>query len=889
MPTLERLRRMVRTLFRRPELERDMQDEMRFHVEMEAAELVRAGVPAADAMRQALLRFGGVDRYKEVARDLSGVRWISDAGADVRYALRSLARTPAFSLVAILALALGIGANAAAFGVADAIAFRPLDVHEPDRLAAVFGQRDGESGYLNLSYPVYEAVRREAAGVRDVAAFTEGPVTLEGIDGARVAWAHHVTGNLLQLLGVLPQHGRMLATEDEREPVVVLGHAIWRSQFGADPDVVGHQLRLNGTPFTVIGVAPESFVGTRLFSYAPALWVPLGMHEVTIPGSASLLEQAGGGRFQAVARLADGNALTAATASMNAVAARLIERHPGDLEGLRLRLISNRTAINPWLAPPERMRMVGFVMLSGVALVLLVACGNVANLLLARMAARRREIAIRLSLGASRGRLLRQLLTESLVLAGLGCVAALPLGLLVLEAMASLAPTLDYATAFHPSLDARVLAYAAAIALISGIIFGLAPAIRSASPRIAPALREAGRGNGPRRSRLRDALVVGQLALSLVVLIAAGLFARSLGNARAMHPGFVVDGAVVFTLDPQLGGNHDAEQTARLYRDLLEALRAVPGVQSVARGSSVPLDGSSSSMEVYAASGSSGQDAPVRVDYHIVDDDWFRVLGMEVVTGRGFAAADSMRAVPGAVISEELARRLWPGDDPLGRQLRLGRRDGDVVEVIGTTRTAKYRSLGESPRPAMALAISRSPRSRTVVVLRHEGDPAAIQAAVLRELRTIDPTLPVIGLKTLREHIAPSFAAIEGGAWAAGMFGALALALAASGLFGVVSYTVVQRTQEFAIRVALGARTRQVVRLVLARGLLLVVLGVGLGTLLVLPLGTVLSGMLFEVRPWDPVTIVSVVVLLGAIALLASVLPAYRAARVDPVIAMRSE
>ena len=879
-----RLRRAVRALLRKRDVERDMADEMSFHLEMEADDLRRGGLAHDEARRRAHVAFGGVERYKEEARAAHALRWLEDLGADLRYAARSLRRTPAFTLVAVLALGLGIGANAVVFGYVDAAAFRPLPVERPGELVAVYAAQ-GEADLLNVSYPLFEDLQRSITGLAGAAAFAEGPVSLSDAAAADVAWAHHVTDNYFPLLGVRPAHGRLLQAGDARAPVVVLGHALWTTRFGADPAVVGRTIRLNGNPFTVVGVARPEFLGTRLFSYAPALWVPVGMHAQTLPGSAGLLEGRGRSSFQVVGRLRGGVDLAQVQASADAVARRLAEAHPDVHEGLRFQLVSNRTPINPWLAPPERIRAIGRLALLGVGLVLLIACADVASLLLARMTVRRREIAIRLSLGASRGRLVRQFLTESLVLAALGCLAALPLAALALAFTEEFGPPTDFATAFRPVVDLRMVAFTAGATLAAALTFGLAPALQTASGRLAGTLRDEAASAVGRRSRLREALVVGQITTSLVVLVAAGLFARSLQNARRMDPGFRIDDAVVFTLDPQLLG-YDAVRTAELYDRLSSRLAALPGVQSVTRASSVPLDGSSSSTTVFAEGGGTSVADGVRADYNTVGAHYFETIGTPVVEGRAFAERDSAGPVEAVVVNEVLARRLWPAQPAVGKRIRLG---GDVLEVIGVSRAVKSRSLGESPRPYLSLTLFRNPRSRTTVVLRSAGDPNALYAAVRREVRALDPALPVVGLKTLREHIAVSYTAAESGASMTAMFGGLALVLAAAGLYGVIAYAVAQRTREIAVRVALGARREHVVRLVVGRGVRLALVGIGIGVVVALLLTRPLAAILYGVSPYDPVTMGAVALLLGGVSLLASALPAWRAARVDPMRALRAE
>jgi predicted permease len=893
---LRRIAVLARALFRRSAVEAELDEELRYHLEREAERHVANGMSPNEARLAAKRAFGHVGLLKEEVRDVWGARWVHDLAADARYGARALRRAPGFTLVAAVALGLGIGANAAVFSLVDAVAFRPLPAAAPDRLVALFGRQGRGDDYLSVSYRTYEDLRRAVRGFTDVAAFREGPVNLAAdatasadAPSADVAWAAHVSGNYFTVLGVRPVLGRALRPDDERQSVVVIGDALWRNRFAADPAVIGHAVRVNGAPFTVVGVMPPEFTGTRLFSFAPALWTPIGVHARTIPGSDSLLTSRTAGGFTLLGRLDDGVTVARAEAAANDVARRLAADIPDVYAGLSFRVFSNRTPINVWFGPPERMRAVGRVALFGVALVLLIACADVANLLLARMTARRREVAIRLSLGVSRGRLVRQFLVESLLLALLGLAAAVPLALLAIRASGELAPPTDYATAFRPTLDGRVLLFAAGVATLAGVVFGLAPALQASRPGIVRALREAGPGATSRRSRFRDALVVAQVTLSLVVLVTAALFARSLRNARATDPGFRVGGAVVFTLDPRLGGGYDRAHVDALYRTLLDRLAALPGVLAVSRATSLPLDGSSNSTAIWPDGRGTPADEGIRVDYSVVGEGYFAALGTPVVAGRDFALADTAAAVDPVVVNEVLARRLWPNEPALGRRLRYGPKPDDVAEVVGVMRTATYRHVGEAPRAAFAFSLLRNPVSRTTVLVRHAGDPARLYPAIRREVARLDANLPVIGLKTLREHIASSYSAAEGGAWGAGVFGLLALLLAASGIYGVISYAVTQRTREIAIRVALGARGSQVVRMVLAGGARLAALGIVLGAALTLAATRALAGLLYGVAPHDPLVIGGVALGLGAIALLASAVPAWRATRVDTIQALRAE
>jgi predicted permease len=867
----------VRQSVNRRRFEHDMDDEMRFHVEMEARDLTTRGLTMEEARVRALGVFGGEARFKEEARADLPLHWVSDFRADLRYALRSLRRTPVFTGVSMLALGIGIGANTTLFGLADATAFRPLPVSVPSRLYAIFA-RQSDGSPLNVSYPTYLDLQSGVPAFRDAAAFMERMVSLNS-DGIPVAaWGTHITDNYFSVLGLRATIGRLTQPGDHDAPVAVLSHAFWQSHFGGDPGVVGKSIRVNGAPFTVIGVAPPGFHGTRLFTYAPNLWLPIGMHAQTIPGAGDLLHDRARSSFNVLARLADDESEAAARREVDVVASRLTRDHPRAPEASRLYVVSNRTGINPWLASPERLALIGFLSLAGGWLVLLIACADVASLLLARMTSRGREIATRLALGASRGRLVRQLLTESLLLAALGAVVAIPIALIALRGSQRLAPPLDFAPAFSPAIDARSLAFTAVIAVAAALLFGLAPLVHSWSADLARMFR--GTPDNPRAGvgRLRQALVVAQVATSVVVLAVAGLFARSLDAARRIDVGFDVSHAVAFNVDPFLLGNNP-QRANELYDRIVRELSDLPGAQSVARASSIPLDGNSASTRVVAREDKA---RPVVADRFFVSRNYFETMGMAVVAGRTFASTDTL-GTERVLVNETLARRLWTsGPAHLGEQIWLDSIGGTRVEVIGVVRSHVSRQLGDPPRALLWRSLDRNSVARTSVIVRTRERPDGMMAAIRRTMQTIAPDLPVVGLRTLEEHIALAYSAAEGGAIGGSALGVVASLLAAAGIFGVVAYMVSQRTREMGIRVALGARTSQLVTLMLKSGLAPTTVGivVGVGLALAMPRG--MAAILYGVSPHDPGVLLGASVLFLLVATIAALIPAWRGARVDP-------
>jgi predicted permease len=886
---LSRFLKRLRKLVAPRRVAREIEDEMRLHIQMEAEDLVAQGVAPEEAQRRARMAFGGVDRYTEEARDAWPLRWAQRFGADVRFAVRSLRNAPSFTIAAVLALAIGMGANATIFSAIDSIAFRPLAVRNADQLVALYGSQ-GESDLLGLSYPSYKDVERGATAFSGLVAFTDGPVGVSAdIAGDRplATWAQHTSDNYFSTLGVTPALGKFFEPGDLYAPVVVLSDALWSSRFGRDRGVVGRALRINGNPFTIIGVAPAQFTGTRLFAYDPALWIPVGMHAQTIPSSAGMLEQRSGGRFLIIGRLRDGVTIEQGQASADGEAQKLAAAFPEQYREFRISAMSNRTPINPWLAPPARIALIGKIAVAGALLVLLIACANVSSLLIARTTTRRQEMAVRLSLGASRGRLLQQMLTESVVLATLGAMAAFPVHVIAMRGVHALTPELEYASTFRPTAEPRLLVYGVLLTCGAALLFGLAPALQAGARSFVSGLREAGGRAAPTWARFREALVVGQAMVSVLVLVAAGLFTRSLQHARTMDVGFPLDGAVALMMHPELTPSYDAGRTRDFYRTLHERIASLPGVTSSARAAAIPLDGTSWVRRVYVDGGSTDVRTAPAVDLNIVAPGFFTTLGSPIVEGREFLESDTAAAHELLIVNETLARRLWPDQSAIGKIVRIESPAGRKGEIIGVARNTLYRTLGERPRSAMWMSLDRNPISRTTTLVRTNGSERGLIAAIGGVVRAVDPALPVVGLRTLRQHLSVSYVSVESGAVGAAGFGILALLLAASGVFGLTAYTVSQRRREIGIRVALGARRAAVMKLVAGRALILTLVGALAGGLLAsfVPMG--FDAMLFGVSQLDVAALTGATVLFCVIGVLAALVAARRAVRLDPARVLR--
>ena len=813
---------------------------------------------------------------------------------DVRYGSRMLARSPGFTLVSVVSLALGIGVNTAVFSLFNAVLIRALPV--------VRGQERLVWLRAPSSYPDYLDYREQAQGFEGMAAATgtrEFSLTRGG--EPELVRGEFVTANYFDVLGVGAHAGRLFVEAEGREParVVVLSHQLWRARFDSDPGVVGRQVTLNGLGFTVVGVAPEGFVGTEA-GLNRELWVPLPAHALLNPPDAARVLDGGGGEdilrvrhshwLAVFARLRANVTREQAAAELAGVARRVAEAGDGRVDEATLRR-EQLLPLSGGKAPGDREQAlpVAGVVMAVLGLVLLIACANIAGLLVARAAVRRRETAIRQALGAGRARLVRQWLTESLLLSCLGGAAGLLLALWANDVMASYAAGTPLAS-LDLRLDYRVLAFTLLVSVGAGVAFGLAPALQASRIDIVTALKteDALARAGSRRSRLRAAFVTAQVTLSVVLLVCAGLFIRSLWSAHTIDPGFRVERALTVPVDLGLL-RYKSEDGRAFYRELLSRVAAQPGVESASLVRFAQLGNSFAQGQVFAEGRAAEAGEGTGAGFNIVGPDYFRTMGTRLVRGRDFTDADREGAPGVAVVSETLAAMLWPGEDALGKRVSFEGAGGPFLEVVGVARDGKYRSLGDRSRPYIYRPLMQSYEPRMTLVVRASGDPRALAGPVREHLRALDRDLPVADVRTLEEQLDLSLLPARVAAYTLGGFGLLALALAAIGIYGVVSYTVARRTREIGVRVALGAGRADVLRLILGEGLSAVGAGLGLGLLLSFALTRVLGGFLYGVTASDPLTFVGVPALLGSVALAAGYLPARRAAKVDPMVALRYE
>ena len=813
---------------------------------------------------------------------------------DVRQGLRIILKSPGFTAAVALTLGLGIGANAAVFSIVNTLLLRPLPVSDPGNLYVLtIVHQDNEQPH-NLSWPDYEDYRTRTAVFSDLTAYSIDFAALSADNHADRVAVMYVTGNYFTMLGISPAYGRLiLPTEGQRfgaDPVIVLGHAYWRKRFNGDPSIVGRTVLVNARPFTVIGIVPERFTGTYALVEFDA-YVPHGMFT---PESAykERLTRRDNHELRVLARLKAGVTPPQAQAAVDVLARQLEQQYPDTNKTVRARLIAERLA-RPEPNASDSNPYVAGVFLLLVGLVLLVACVNVVNLLMVRATVRQRELAVRAALGAGRKRLVRQLLTESLLLAVAGGVTGAALGRWLSGLITRIPFPADIPIRFDLSFDWRVFAYIAAVALGTGIIVGLLPALRASRTDLNEVLREGGRGlaEGSTRHRLRSILVVGQVAVSLVVLVAAALFVRSVQRAQAVDLGFRHDHVLNLAMDvSQLG--YDEPRGRAFYRDLESRVATLPRVETASYAYSVPFGYYNSAEYVEAE----GQPVPKEqrrpsAGYNTVGAAYFRTMRIPIVKGREFTPQDDEKGRRVAIVNEYMAARFWPNQDAIGKRFRMSGEQKDWLEVVGVSKQGKYTYIFEDPGMYFFVPIEQHYRPLRALQLRVAGDPEALAPLVQKEVRAINPDLPVYDVRSMRRTMdgGNGFFLLHMGALFGGGLGALGLVLALVGIYGVVSYTASQRTQEIGVRMALGARPRDILRLVVGHGLLLVGAGIVIGLVAALGVSRLLNSLLFGISAADPLTFIAVPAILGSMAVLASYIPAFRATKIDPMRALRQE
>jgi putative ABC transport system permease protein len=885
-------RRYVR--LRGTDVRADVADELEFHIEMIAAHHIANGVAPHIARAQARREFGDIERARQLCEGIGADRerrheWrelVDSMGKDVRFALRSLGRTPGFTVAIVLTLALGIGASTAIFSIVRGVLLRPLPYVDPEHLVRIWEVSPRGNDHNVVSVGNYTSWREQAKSFAVMGAhMAPSSVSFVG-DGepARIT-VTDVTPSVFQVLGARAAVGRLLVPEDQTGDgrVIVLSHKFWSERFGQAPDVVGRRLMIGDVPHTIVGVMPADF---EFPAAGVDFWRPVTAHLMDSNERRSH-------NWFVVARLAPGTTLDRASAEMRTIAGALTREYPEFMTGYTTNVVSMRddmvAAVKPML----------LILLAGATLLLLVACANIANLLLARAVSRRREIAVREALGAGRARLVRQLLTESIVMAlvggllGTGAAAVLTRGLL------ALAPS-DLPRLSAIRVDGGVLAYALATSVASGLLFGVVPALRLVGRRAGATslqlvLRAAGdRGGSARQGHVRSVLLVGELAVSLVLLTAAGLLLRSAYRLSIIDYGYRPDGVAAAGFDLPRARYDSSGRHIAFYEQLMERVRQLPNVTGVA-ATTEELGSSSSMTFSFAIEGRASRNASGREDpqpLRVVAGDYFRVMGIPLRRGRAFVAADRMDASPVAIVNQALARTLWPGRDPVGSRISFVGPSGPWVRIVGVVGDTRSNAADEPPAPAMYLPFSQkrwSWMSWLTLMIRTDaaGETDALRTALRGAVRELDPQLPVLGVATVPQLYRESIARRRFATVLTGAFAAAALVLGMVGMYGVLSYGVAQRRREFGIRLALGAQASQVTRVVVRDALTLAVIGVALGTSVALPVTRLLSGLLYEISPTDPATFVGVGVLVVVVAAVAAWFPARRATRIDPAMTIR--
>jgi putative ABC transport system permease protein len=808
---------------------------------------------------------------------------------DLRFGFRRLIKAPSFALIAILSLALGIGANTAVFSLVNLILFRPLPVANPQEVVSVSPVSQG-GGIAAFSYPNYVDFRdrNDVLSGLLVSRFVAVSMSRNG-NNDRI-WGNLVSGNYFDVLGVNPALGRTFLPEEDKtrlsHPVAVISHSMWQTRFGGDPSVVDSDVLINGMKFKVIGVAPAGFNGTEVI-YTPEIYLPFAAQKWIEPES-DYLDKRDESNMFAVGRLKPGVSEAQAEASLNLLAAQLARDFPNENEGLKIQIVPPG-----FILPQFRNAMLGVsaALMGLVALVLLIACTNLANLLLARATERGKEIAIRLSIGANRARIIRQLLTESVMLAVAGGLVGVALAQWIIAAIMALKPPIAIPVTLELQVDWRVLVFSMIVSIITGVLFGLVPALQATKPDLVPALKDVASQSGVRRSWLRSGLVVTQIAISLLLLIASGLTLRALQRLRAMNPGFNPENALMMSFDLSLQG-YKIDAGMQLRKQLLNRVESLPGVQSASITDFIPLsmNYSSNSILIEGRPQERGVNTPsaMRADVGL---KYFETIGTQLVAGRGLTEQDQEGKTRSAVVNETFAREFFPGDNPienaLGKQFRTSS-EGQPWQIVGVARDGKYWTIGEDPQPFVWFPIGNQLAYNNLVV-RTTASPETVIGAIRGEFRNLDPNLPITDVKTLTEHMKLSLFPARAFATLLSAFGLLALSLAAIGIFGVMSYSVSQRTREIGVRMALGAGAKDIFKLIVGRGLLLTLIGVGVGLALAIVGTRLISSLLYSVSAIDPLAFGGVTLLLVAVAFLACYFPARRAMKTDPMTALRCE
>jgi putative ABC transport system permease protein len=806
---------------------------------------------------------------------------------DLRFGLRMLLKKPGYTLIAVFTIALGVGANTAIFSVVNAVLLNPLPFAEPERLIRIFGHflATGQDN-MSASVPEFTDYREQMRSFDQIAGYDNFSANLTPADGEpeRVE-ALAATPELFSVLKVTPQAGRVFLPEeahDGHDDVVLISNELWRRRFGADPNVVGQKVIVNGRNNTVIGIMPQGFAFPRRTELWKPLWFPADQYDQQRRGSRGV---------EVIGRLKQTVSLLAAQAEMDHLAAQLTQQYPRNYESRGWKI-----GVVPLLEDYVGQARKGLLVLLGaVAFVMLIACANVANLSLTRAASRRQEIALRLALGAARWRVTRQLLTESVLLALAGGAAGLLLATWGAGVLLRFAPN-DLPRIHEIRLDERVLAFTFAVSLVTGILFGLVPALAASNPDLNETLKEGGRGGtgSAKRQRMRSAFAIAEITLALVLLVGAGLMLKSFLRLQHVDPGFNPDGVLTMRMMLPFETYQKPAQRGAFYKQVLERIKSAPGVESVSATSRVPLTQGNNSGTISGENSAVGPgDLPVEAEWRWVTPDYFKAIGTTLMAGRAFTEADSEGAPMVAVVDESFAQRYYPNEDPVGKRIKRGKLDSTRpwMTIVGVVRNVRSRRLDAASDVQVYFPFYQDPTAynMSLVIRTSAADPLSLSGTVRAAIQSLDNNQPVYDVFSLRQIVGDSLAQRRFSMLLMGMFAALALALAAVGIYGVMSYSVAQRTHEIGIRIALGAQTGDVLKLVIGRGMTLILIGLTIGLAVAFVLTRLLETLLFGISATDGATYAEISALLAGVALVACYLPARRATRVDPMIALRQD
>ena len=884
MKWLPELARRLRMLFRRRQFDHDMDEEMRVHLELREKEYAQSGFSPEEAHMAARKNFGNALAIREVSHDSWGWAWLEHLAQDLRFAFRMFSKNPGFTAVAILTLALGIGANTAIFSVVYGVLLQPLPYTDASRLV-VLNETTPKVGTVSVSYPNFLDWRTESHAFSQMAAVHDVGFNLAGVTQPENISGEAVSPNFLSMMGVRPFLGRDFNASEEKSgapPVVLLSYELWQSHLGSDRDAIGRTITLDGRSFTIVGVLPPNF---RSLDKTDVM-LPIGVWATSNSGEAN--DRGDRGDMIVIGRLAPHVTFAQARMEMEGIAARLAKEYPATNDKFGVALQSIRDSFVSDARPAI------LVLFGAVMFVLLIACANVANLFLVRGAARTKEIALRMAFGASRSRIVRQMLTESFVLACLGGVLGLALAVAGIHGIARLIP-MDMLSGATLNLNGAVLFFAAGVIVLAAFIFGLAPAMHSTRPDVQSELKEGGRtaSASAAQNKLRGALAIAEISLALILLICAGLMMKSLYKLMSVNPGFRPDR--VLTMEMVLRTQQYSKDPAVLnfWQQVLGRVRALPGVESAATGTLVPLTGSHSRGDITIE----GMALPTpgnfpHPDIHEVSPAFTSTLGIPLLRGRTFTEIDKQGTPLVGMVNARLAQQYWPNDDPLGKRFMFGHPSTDPpkwITVVGVVGDTKLYGLANPSRLEVYISSLQYPGSDMNLVVKSRIDPAAMISAIRGAVASIDKNQPIFAISTMNQLVSDSVGTRRITLVLLGLFSALALVLAAIGIYGVISYSVAQRTHEIGIRMALGAQPVDVLRMVLKQGVKITFAGVAIGVMVSLGLTQLMSSLLFSVSTADPLTFAGVAILLVLVALLACYIPARRALRVDPMVSLRYE